>query len=91
MARPDGEELPPTLNELMGKKANMERLEDLPEMLGEKMPEVEFNAVGRLRLLKALRNRFGEGFRNLPGISKILEDFDQEVRINKTVRQNGRR
>lgn len=91
MARPNGEELPPTLNELMGKKESMERLEDLPEMLGEKMPEIEFNAVGRLRLLTALRNRFGEEFRNLPGITKILDDFDQEVRINKVVRKNGRR
>lgn len=87
MARATREEQPATLNELMGKKTQMDRLEDLPEMLGEKMPEMEFNAVGRMRLMRALRNRFGEGFRNLPGVNKIIEDFDQEVRVTKLTRR----
>jgi len=90
MSRPDKEELPATLGELMGKKTALQSLEDLPEVLGEKMPEMEFNAVGKMRLLKALRNRFGQGFRNLPGVTKILKDFDQEVRINTVIRKNRR-
>lgn len=91
MARPTGEELPTTLNELMGKKASLEGLSDLPAVLGEKMPEMEFSAVGRMRLLKALRNRFGEGFRNLPGVSKVLSDFDSEMQLETTIRKNRRR
>lgn len=91
MARPDKETLPPTLNEIMGKKSSLDKLENLPEILGEKMPEMEFNAVGRMRLLRAFRNRFGQGFRNLPNVSKILKDFDEEVSFNKVITQNRRR
>ena len=73
-----------TLNELMGSrgssaKAKKLSLDDLGELLGEKMPKLEFHPVGRLRLTTALRNRFGDSYRNLPGISDILSEFDKEV------------
>lgn len=90
MARPSREEMPATLGELMGKDAQLQKLEDLPEVLGEKMPEIEFNQVGRLRLMRALRNRFGEGFRNIPGIKRVLEQFDDEVRFNSVIQKNRR-
>jgi len=76
-----------TLNEMMGKRgqkaaAKKLSLDDLGELLGEKMPKLEFHPVGRLRLTSALRNRFGDGYRNLPGIDDILKEFDQEADFN---------
>ncbi len=76
-----------SLNELMGSsgKKSKERklsLDDLPELLGEAMPKIGYHAVGRLRLTTALRQRFGDNYRNLPGISDILSDFDKEAEFN---------
>lgn len=74
-----------------GKKLS---LSDLPDLLGEKLPEYDFSPVGRHRVVTALRNRFGNGYRNLPGVSDILKDFDQEVhfqtKLNKMKAIKGR-
>jgi hypothetical protein len=82
-----------TLNEIMGKsggaKASERKLtlDDLGTLLGEKMPRLEFHPVGRLRLTTALRNRFGDSYKNLPGISDIMKEFDNnadfEVKVQK--------
>jgi len=74
-----------TLNELMGKagdgaKGGIE-LHDLPNLLGEGMPRLEFTPLGRLRLIHALERRFGQGYRNLPGIKEVLSKFDQQAKI----------
>lgn len=77
-----------SLNELMGSaggKAASSReltLDDLGDILGERMPKLEFNPVGRLRLTQALRKRFGDDYKNLPGISHILSEFDKEARFS---------
>ncbi len=75
-----------TLGEVMGRKGASahERgleLKDLPDLLGEGMPRLEFHALGRLRLMKALRARFGENYRNVPGIQSVIKKFDDEVKI----------
>lgn len=75
-----------TLNELMGAKGKTasERklgLSDLGDLLGEAMPKLQFNPVGRLRLTTALRKRFGDDYRNLPGIDDIMKEFDDEARF----------
>jgi hypothetical protein len=71
-----------TLNELMGSRGQQESrkltLDDLGDILGERMPKLSFTPVGRYRLTTALRNRFGESYRNLPGIDDILKEFDKE-------------
>jgi hypothetical protein len=56
-------------------------IDDLGELLGERLPKLEYTPVGRMRLMTALHNRFGDGFRNLPGIGKILKDFDTEAKF----------
>ncbi len=83
---------PASLNELMGKEGSKAEndfdLSDLPDLLGEKMPELPKNRLGRFRLLNALQLRFGPGFRNIPGIKKILSQFDSHVETENTIRQN---
>lgn len=76
----------PTLNELMGAKGGEAKsrkltLKDLETLLGERMPKLDYSPVGRLRLTTALRNRFGDSYRNLPGISDIIKEFDEEAKF----------
>ena len=75
-----------TLGEIMGSKGKETKakklgLDDLHELLGERMPKLEFSPVGRLRLTTALRNRFGDSYRNLPGVDDILKEFDTEAKF----------
>lgn len=75
-----------TLNELMGKKGEQAAssgldLHDLPSVLGEGMPKLEYHALGRIRLMRALQQRFGNGYRNLPAVSGILHKFDEQAKI----------
>lgn len=44
----------------------------------EEMPMVDISPIGRHRLLQAFRNKFGDTYRNKPGVSKILKDFDDQ-------------
>lgn len=75
-----------SLNELMGSSAQQGNkkmsLNDIKDLLGDRAPKLEFSPVGRLRLTTALRNRFGDGFRNLPGIDDILKEFDTEAKFH---------
>lgn len=85
---------PASLNELMGKggeESESFELEDLKELLGEKMPELPYNKIGRQRLLNALQVRFGPGFQNLPGIKKILSQFDNEISTASVISRNKER
>lgn len=74
-----------TLNELMGQRGEDFHktgvsLSDLPDLLGEGMPKLEFHALGRVRLHAALRNRFGDNYRSMPGISQLVQEFDREAK-----------
>lgn len=76
-----------SLNELMGGAGSVAKerklsLSDLPELLGEAMPEIPHTPVGRLRLTMALRNRFGDNWRTIPGIKDVMKDFDSEAAFN---------
>lgn len=76
-----------SLNELMGGKGRETKkrkltLDDLEDLMGERLPKMEFSPRGRYRLLTALRNRFGDNFKALHGISDILEEFDKEAEFN---------
>lgn len=75
-----------SLNELMGKSAQQGEkkltLDHLGDLLGERMPKLEFTPVGRFRLTSALRNRFGDNYRHLPGIDDIMKEFDGHADYN---------
>jgi hypothetical protein len=80
---------PASLAELLGKTAGSKMTAaDLPKLLGEKMPELPRNRVGRFRLMNALKMRFGQGFKNIPGIKDVIEDFDKDVEVENIVKMN---
>ncbi len=75
-----------TLGEVMGRKGEHAQehgleLTDLKELLGEGMPKLEFHALGRVRLMRALRQRFGDNYQSVPGIQGVIKKFDHEARI----------
>lgn len=79
---------PATLAELLGKDVGHISMADLPKLLGEKMPEIPKNRIGRYRLNNALKLRFGPGYKNIPGIKNILAEFDSEVSTENIVKLN---
>jgi len=79
---------PGTLGELIGKQAKQVTTENLEEVMGLRMPELSMDNVGKIRLLKAFRNRFGESFRNVPGIRELLKNFDKEIKLNRIISMN---
>lgn len=79
-----------SLAEIMGRQGSEAAgrgltLDDLPEILGEAMPELPKNAVGRFRLLQGLENRFGPNFRTLPGVRNVLKEFDAIMEVEKRI------
>ena len=77
-----------TLQEAMGKSADKAKqgslsLDDLPDLLGERMPKLEYTRLGRLRLMRKMRDRFGPGFKSLPGMDGVMKQFDQEMGNNE--------
>lgn len=81
---------PASLGELLGSAADSDNLgvKDLPKILGEKMPELPKNRIGKFRLINALQQRFGPGFRNVPMVKNIIKEFDQEVNDENVIRIN---
>lgn len=81
---------PAALGELLGSASEKKELgfADLPELLGEKMPDLPMNRIGKFRLINALSQRFGPGFRNIPMVSNIIKEFDSKVSDENVMRQN---
>lgn len=70
----------------MGKAGNTAEkrkltLADLPNLLGDALPDLPKNPVGRLRLISAMRNRFGDNWRAIPGVQDIVKEFDDEAKF----------
>lgn len=79
---------PASMRELMGGDDAKISLSNLHEFLGDKMPEIPFNRVGRLRLVHALQNRFGVNYRQIPGVNDVLTEFDKHVGTQNVIKQN---
>lgn len=62
-------------------------LDALPQILGDAMPELPRNAVGRYRLIRSLKARFGPNYRSLPGVSALVSEFDDAVDVEKRIGQ----
>lgn len=74
-----------SLAELMGKTASRNAssglaLSQLPEILGDAMPELPHDAIGRHRLVRSLQQRFGPNFRSLPGVKSLMTEFDSKIK-----------
>ena len=84
---------PASLGELLGKSAEQSEvgLKNLPDILGEKMPDLPVNRIGRYRLTQALSVRFGPGYMNIPHVKNIIKEFDQKVSDENVIRQNGKK
>lgn len=81
-----------SLAELMGATAAEQgtqglRLSQLGSILGDAMPELPRNAVGRHRLIRALQQRFGPNFRSLPGVMDLVREFDARIDVEKRAAQ----
>lgn len=78
-----------SLAELMGSKGASSSgslsLDQLPDILGESMPELPRNNVGRFRLVRALQQRFGKNFRSLPGVSNLIKEFDSDMEFEDKI------
>lgn len=83
---------PASLNEMLGSKGEKEHFElsDLKEILGENMPELSFDRVGRLRLTQALQQRYGVGFRRIKALKNLIQEFDEEMKVATLVKRNKR-
>jgi len=81
-----------SLAEIMGKTGETAKrrglqLSDLPEILGDAHPELPKDSVGRHRLVRALKARFGPNFRALPGVTGLLKEFDAELAMEHRIAQ----
>lgn len=80
-----------SLAEIMGTSAGQHegglKLEHLPQILGEAMPELPKNPVGRHRLIRSLQQRFGPNFRSLPGVSGLIDQFDAGIDLERRIAQ----
>lgn len=78
-----------SLSELMGKSGSQKSgslsLDHLPDILGESMPDLPRNNVGRFRLVRALQQRFGKNFRSLPGVSNLITEFDKDMELEDKI------
>ena len=80
-----------SLAELMGKQAASSgsrgglRLEQLGDILGDAMPDLPRNPVGRHRLIRSLQQRFGRNFRSLPGVGDLVKQFDSDIEMERKI------
>jgi hypothetical protein len=64
-------------------------LSQLPEILGDGMPELPRTAVGRHRLIRALQQRFGNNYRSLPGVKDLVAEFDADIDLEIKIQRIG--
>jgi hypothetical protein len=53
------------------------------QILGDDIPDLPLNKIGRFRLLQALRRKFGANFKNVGQAKKLLDIFDRQLKISK--------
>lgn len=68
-----------------GMKTTM-NTDPIKNVLGDKMPALTPDALGKYRLLSALKNKFGPTFRNHPDAQASIKHFEKEYNYFKTLR-----
>lgn len=79
-----------TLKDLMRHQAQVKEdmpaldLEPVKKLFTEKehaqLPEIDASQVGRIRLLRTLRNKFGTSFKSIPAVKAAIDHYDNEVK-----------
>jgi len=85
---------PASLGEMMGEgyeHRDKLTLADIPKLLGHKMPEITYDAVGRLRLHNALQQRFGKDYVNMPHIQDLLKQHKDMMDLHHQIASNRRK
>lgn len=54
-------------------------LEPIKQLLGELTPDLPPGPLGRLRLIEALRMKYGDQYRMISGARQAIEHFDSET------------
>ena len=65
-------------------------MDDLPKILGPKMPHITYDRIGKIRLVNAMHQRFGPGWQNVPGVNHIMDHFDKNMSAETVARMNRR-
>lgn len=65
-------------------------LQDLPKILGHKMPEITYDRVGRLRLHNALQARFGSDYMNMPHIQDLMKQHEEASKVQAKIKAHRR-
>ena len=90
MPRPEG--APPKLGEILGGKAEQmpdnPTMDNLPDMLGELAPDIEYTTAGKMKLLNLLKRRFGDNFQSIGPVKSMLKDFEDEMKVRRSIRKN---
>lgn len=54
------------------------RAGDAEQILGDQMPIVSLSPKGKIRLMKALKNKFGKAFKSNRTARKVMINFDED-------------
>ena len=66
----------------------IDELKPFREVLGDRMPgNISFDNVGRFKLMRAMRDRFGANFRNVEKARELMSFFDREVRYREVLKK----
>lgn len=55
------------------------------KVLGDGLPHIKPDKVGRFRLLQHLRNKYGASYRNFPGVQEVIDYFDGEHKFHRVM------
>lgn len=75
-----------------GLNPTLEGMAPIRDALDEnEFPMVQYSPVGRLRLIRALRRKFGPNFRSVPQAESAMKFFDDTMEFNMNIvgGQNG--
>ena len=50
--------------------------EPIARLLGDMMPKLDASQRSRIRLMTAMRAKYGEGFKSIPAVEDALKHFD---------------
>lgn len=77
------------LSNQLGEEPPNVSFDTLPQVLGKGMPDLKLNPIGRLRLVRALQQRFGDGYRGVRGVNQTLQEFDDKMDFEVAVKKMG--